>query len=53
MEQSKSLRRKKVECQKLKKYDKHIHNYIDEKLDELSWNMGKRKIRNREELYAR
>ena len=53
MEQSKSLRRKKTKVSKIKiKSEKHIHEYIDKKLDELGWDMGE-KYSYREDLHDR
>ena len=54
MEKFRKLKSKKNRDIKLKKKTGlDIHKYIDEKLEKLSWNMGERKIRNREELYDR
>ena len=55
MEKSRRLKsiKKNRDLKLKKKLELDIHKYIDEKLEELSWNMGERKIRNREELHDR
>ncbi|MCB0744524.1 MAG: hypothetical protein KDC67_11515 [Ignavibacteriae bacterium] len=53
MEKSKSIKEKKKKTKISKISKKNIHEYIDKKLDELSWHMGEKKITQREELYDR
>ncbi len=53
MEKSKDLKVKKRKTNVSKISIKNIHDYIDKKLDKLSWDMGERKFSKREELYDR
>lgn len=53
MEKSKGLKEKKKKDKVSKISKKNIHDYIDKKLDELSWDMGERKFSKREELHDR